>query len=216
MKEVTIFGLGAIGASIAAQFTDEYYPVDILCDAERKNRYQQKGILVNDKTYDLNYRTNDEYDSKPDLMVICVKYYDLREALKQLDGLIGEKTVIMSLLNGIDSEEIIAERFGYENIIHAFIYNIDATRIDHRIRYLHRGIIVFGEINHQADETTNLVKDIFDQAKISYELSDNIMKRMWWKYMANIGVNQTTAILKAPYRLLQEASYAQELARDAM
>jgi 2-dehydropantoate 2-reductase len=60
------------------------------------------------------------------------------------------------------------------------------------------------------------MKDIFDKAKINYEISDNILKKMWWKYMTNIGLNQTTAILKAPYRVLQEIAYAQELAKEAM
>ena len=216
MKDVVILGLGAIGTSIAAQFSDANYPVNILCDAARKERYQQNEFTVNNKKYDFNYTTPEEYNKQADLIIISVKYHDLEEAIKQLDGLISKKTVIISLLNGIDSEEIIAGRFGYNNIIHAFIYNLDATKEDNNIRYLNRGIIVFGDKNNQENEKTHLLKQIFDDAKISYEFSDNIMKRMWWKYMANIGINQTTAILKASYRILQEIDSAQELARSAM
>jgi len=216
MKNVVILGLGAIGASIAAQFSDANYPVTILCNAARKERYQQNGFIVNDKKYNFNYLKKDEYNEQPSLILIAVKYHDLGEAIKQLDGLIGKKAAIMSLLNGIDSEEIIAERFGYKNIVHAFIYNIDATKENNNVRYFNRGIIVFGDTDNWVNKKTSLVKKIFDEAKINYEFSDHIMKRMWWKYMANIGVNQTTATLKATYRVLQEVSYAQELARDAM
>ncbi|WP_236877009.1 2-dehydropantoate 2-reductase, partial [Clostridioides difficile] len=41
-------------------------------------------------------------------------YNNLKENIKELDGLVGKNTVIMSLLNGVDSEEIIGERFGIE------------------------------------------------------------------------------------------------------
>ena len=91
MKSVVIFGLGAIGALIAAQFSEANYPVDILCDIDRKEKYRQKGIIVNNKKYDFNYLTKEEFKSIPDLVIISLKYYHMREAIKQLDGLIGKK-----------------------------------------------------------------------------------------------------------------------------
>ena len=143
--------------------------------------------------------------------------YNLEDAILQLDGLIGEKTIIVSLLNGIDSEDIIADYCKCDkNIIPAFIYKIDALKDKNIVNYYSKGIIVFGEKNGRVTEKIKQMKDIFDKAKINYEISDNILKKMWWKYMTNIGLNQITAILNATYQVLQEIEYAQELAKEAM
>ena len=128
-----------------------------------------------------------------DLIIIAVKYNNLRDAIKQLKGLVGEKTIIMSLLNGIDSEEIIAEYLGNNNIVPSFIYKIDATKTNNVVTHFSKGIIVFGEKTGNISTNINLIKEIFDRAIINYEVSGHIVKRMWWKYMANIGLNQTTA-----------------------
>ena len=216
LKNVLFLGLGAVGASIASQFEDADYPVNVLCDAKRKEKYQKNGFIINNKRYDFSYYTPDEYHLPVDLIIIAVKYNNLIEAIKQLEGLVGEKTIIMSLLNGIDSEEIIAEHLGNNNIVHAFIYKIDATKNDNIITHFSKGIIVFGEKTGRPSAKINLIREIFDRAAINYEISDHILKRMWWKYMSNIGLNQTTAVLKAPYRVIQKVLFAQELARLAM
>ena len=216
LKNVLFLGLGAVGASIASQFADADYPISVLCDITRKERYKQNGFIINNKRYDFSYYTPDEYHLPVDLIIIAVKYNNLRDAIKQLKGLVGEKTIIMSLLNGIDSEEIIAEYLGNNNIVPSFIYKIDATKTNNVVTHFSKGIIVFGEKTGNISTNINLIKEIFDRAVINYEVSDHIVKRMWWKYMANIGLNQTTAVLRAPYEVMQKLSYAQELARLSM
>ncbi len=90
------------------------YDFKILCDNERKKRYLEEGFIINGKRYDFDYVTKDEYKQEADFIIIGLKYNNLKENIKELDGLVGKNTVIMSLLNGVDSEEIIGERFGIE------------------------------------------------------------------------------------------------------
>ncbi len=216
MKNVLFIGLGAIGTSIASQFSNAQYNFSVLCDTPRKERYQQNGFIVNNKRYDFHYVTNKEYENKADLIIISVKYHHLKVAIKQLAGLVGENTMIISLLNGIDSEEIIAKQFGHERVIYAYIYNIDATKVQNVITYSKKGIIVFGEKDGSATNRIDRLKGILTEAEISHEVSNDIIRNMWWKFMVNIGMNQTTAILRAPYRTIQKISYAQKLVKAAM
>lgn len=216
VKKVLFLGLGAVGSSLAAQFLDKNYRVRVLCDINREKRYMHDGFIINDKYYNFNYITTNENNQRQNLIIIAVKYHSLRDAIEQLDGFIGEDTIIMSLLNGIDSEDIIAEKFGYKNLLYSFVYHIDAIKVQNIVKYADKGIIVFGEKNGQITERINQVKGIFDAVNIKYEISAEIIKRMWWKYMVNIGMNQTTAVLKAPYRALQDIPYTKELAKAAM
>ena len=148
MKNIFLLGLGAVGASIAAQFYDANYPIKVICDSKRKARYRRDGFIINNRDYKFNYVTNKEYKNEQpaDLVLIAVKYYNLEDAILQLDGLIGEKTIIASLLNGIDSEDIITDYCKCDkNIIPAFIYKIDAIKAKNVINCYSQGIIVCGE-----------------------------------------------------------------------
>ena len=216
MKEVLFLGLGAIGASLASKFSSSKYNFSVLCDAARKEKYLQNGFIINNKRYDFHYITNKEYKKTADLIIISVKYHDLKVAIKQLDGLVGENTIIISLLNGIDSEEIIAKQFGYDRILHAFIYNIDAMKTQNVIIHSEKGIIVFGEKGGKVTDRINRLRVILTEAEINHEVSNNIIKNIWWKYMVNIGINQATAILGAPNKAFQKISYVQELVKAAM
>ncbi|MDD4362994.1 MAG: ketopantoate reductase family protein [Atribacterota bacterium] len=216
MEKILFLGAGAVGATLIAQFLDANYPICVLCDINRKNKYLQSNFVVNRRQYKFNFITKDEYRRTADIVIIAVKYFNLQDAIRLLKGIVGENTIIMSLLNGIDSEDIIAKKFNYSNLIFSFIYNIDAVRSNNVINYTKKGIIVFGEKNGQISEKIIRVRDVFNIAKINYEISKNILKRMWWKYMINIGMNQTTAVLRAPYWVLQEICYSQEIARAAM
>ena len=216
MKNVLFVGLGAIGTAIASQFSNAKYDFSVLCDAPRKIKYLQDGFIINDKRYDFHYVTNNEYKNTADLIIISVKYHHLKTVVKQLAGLVGTNTKIISLLNGIDSEDIIAKQFGYQSVIHAFIYNIDATKVQNVTTYSKKGIIVFGEKDGCITCRINKLKGILMEAGISHEISNDIIRNMWWKYMVNIGMNQATAILGAPYKILQKVSYTQELVKEAM
>ena len=121
MKNVLFLGLGAVGSSFSSQFSNTKYNFSILCDAPRKEKYLQNAFMINNKRYDFHNETNKEYENKADLIIISVKYHHLKVAIKQLAGLVGKNTLIISLLNGIDSEEIMAKQFGMKALLCFYI-----------------------------------------------------------------------------------------------
>lgn len=215
-KKVIFFGVGAVGVTFAEQFLNSKYDFKILCDKERKKRYLEDGFIINGKRYDFDYVTKDEYKQEADFIIIGLKYNNLRENIRELDGVVGKNTVIMSLLNGVDSEEIIGERFGIEKMVYSYVTNIDAKKINNNIIHTTNGIIVFGNKDNNEDRKTNIITEVFDSVNIEYILSKDIQRDIWWKYMVNIGVNQTSAILGASYGVFQSSEHLRELAKSAM
>ena len=60
------------------------------------------------------------------------------------------------------------------------------------------------------------MKELFNRVGIDYKISDNISHTMWWKFMINVGINQTSAVLKAPYGVFQTLPIAYEWGESAM
>ena len=109
---------------------------------------------------------------------------------------VGEKTIIMSLLNGITSEEEIGKVYGPEKLLHAFVVSTDATREGRSTRYSNLGRIVFGDKDDPASPKVSAVKALFDRTGVPFrppDISGSVVK-----FMLNVGLIRISAVLKRP------------------
>lgn len=216
MANVRILGAGAIGLGIAAQMKETGYEPEFLCDAVRKDKYSSQVFFVNNEPMQIKAITPETVHEPADLILVAVKYAQLEEAIELLQGSVGPNTVIMSLMNGIDTEAIIGKRWGIDKLIHSFIVEIDAVKEDNILYFTNSGIVVMGDISGQDTATLEKARHILEETGIAYRISDSIEKDMWWKFMINVGINQTSAVLGAPYKVFQTNKYAQDIMNDAM
>ena len=106
---ITLIGLGAIGSvygNLLRQVND--VNLRVLVDTERKTRYEAEGVYVNGERVPFVFITLEEVTIPADLIIVSVKYSHLTQAIRDIHNHVGENTMIMSLLNGITSEEEIA------------------------------------------------------------------------------------------------------------
>ncbi|HYF84256.1 MAG TPA: ketopantoate reductase family protein [Clostridia bacterium] len=218
IKNVSIIGLGAIGGSYAAKLCDtDSIDFTVIADSRRIEKYYLNKLTVNRKPYDFNFVQPDNDGDYADLILIAVKYHNLNQAIDSVRKRVGPETIIISLLNGIDSEEIIGEAFGIDKLLYASCVGIDAVRTDNDIRYTTFGKLYFGErLNQLHTERVERVKALFDEAQIPYFIPEDMLKAIWWKYMVNIGVNQASAVLGATYGVFHTIHEAHELLDAAM
>jgi 2-dehydropantoate 2-reductase len=216
MDKVIFVGMGAVGMTFASQFLDSGCPVGFLCDESRKEKARARKFTVNGRPYAFQVLTLSEVRGAPAFLFVAVKEYQLESALDLIQEVAGPETVVLSLLNGIDSEEIIAGRLGEKSVLPAFVSRMDSTREADGVVYSSPGQIVFGERNGSLTARVERVRTLLSKAGILHEASDQIMRKMWWKFMVNVGINQAGAILKAPYGHFQGFSPCREVAFAAM
>jgi 2-dehydropantoate 2-reductase len=191
IQNVLICGIGAVGSIIAAQILGKAN-LKILVDKARFSRYKADPPMLNGKTLDFDYilpNTN----FKADLIIIAVKYPSLNEVINNIAGFIDENTVIMSLINGITSEEIISARYGVKHVLPTYFIGHSAMRTEHKITSSTENTIVFG-----GKESVS-VKDFFDRVGIDYQIDEDMKSSLWRKLILNIAVNQLSAIFRLNY-----------------
>lgn len=199
IKNVLICGLGAVG-SIYADKIQKFTPENlrILVDKERLNRYIKNPIVFNGRELNFDYVLPENTDFKADLIIIATKYDGLKDAVTNIRNFISEDTVILSLLNGVTSEEIIAKEYGWEKLLLSYFIGHSAMREGRFITQDGVGTIVFG--SKTFDKTNeNRLKEYFDKAGIDYEIPDDIEHSLWLKYMMNVSTNQPSAILRMTF-----------------
>ena len=214
INNVYILGLGAMGSMYAAKLQDINPDlIRIIASAERIKNYQNADIKVNGKPYQFNYVQPGDSSCPPaDLIIVAVKAPQLAAAINDLSGLIHDDTIVISLLNGISSEEQIGKRIGMKHLLFAYGVGMDAVRDGNQVTYSNPGRIVFGEKDNTTLSARVLaVKDLFEQATIPHHIPADMYKALWFKFMMNTGINQASAVLKAPYGQFQQNQQARKL-----
>jgi 2-dehydropantoate 2-reductase len=210
--------LGAIGSIYAVKLKDhDPACARVLVDQPRLERYQAQGIVLNGVRHDFNYVLPGPNQDTVDLILIATKADGLPGAISAIEGFVHDETIILSLLNGITSEEQIAARYGWEKVLHAFFVGHGSTRSGNAITFDGVGRIVFGDANARTrTPRVEAVCRFFDQAGIAYEVSDDILFAMWRKFVLNVGVNQASAILRTSYGDFQRSPKAHAVAVELM
>ncbi|MBV4418956.1 2-dehydropantoate 2-reductase [Clostridium tyrobutyricum] len=218
IKNISAIGMGAIGCAYMSKI-HALNPngLKVIADNKRIERYKRDGFIINDKRYDFGYITPEEKCEPDDLIFISVKSNQLNQAVLDIKNHVGKNTIIMSLMNGITSEEIIGKEYGMDKMLYALCIGIDGNRDGNNITFSTLGNITFGEkLNEQYSPKVESVKELFDRAKIPYEIPEDMMHAMWYKFMINVGINQTSAAVRGTYGIFQQMNEAKKFMESAM
>lgn len=184
IKQVIISGLGALGITYASKLKT-CCDLKILADAERIEKYKKNPPTLNNKELELNYITPED-NFEADFVIITTKSLGLNSVIKNLKNFVSEKTVIISLINGISSEEIIKDAFPNSKVIRSFFIGHSAMREGNNVTQDGIGKIFI--------EKNELLEVFFAENNIDYEVSDDIIRAQWIKLGVNIILNEPSAI----------------------
>ncbi len=131
IKTVGIVGLGALGVLYGSLLLEKMDREDLLiiADEERIRRYQAEGVYANGKRCDFRYVTPEEGE-EVDLLIFAVKYMALEEAVEMARPFCGERTIVMSFLNGVSSEQMIENILKPKRLLYSCVQGMDATRVE--------------------------------------------------------------------------------------
>jgi 2-dehydropantoate 2-reductase len=213
IRSVAILGAGAMGAFLASRFLEAPgVSTSAVARGERYERLRRDGLVVNGKAYAVPLIHPDEATEAADLIFVAVKHHHLSEAVPELQNLVDDGTVILSVMNGLDSEEIIGTVYGLDKMLYATAVGIDAVRQGNELTYSTPGKLLFGEAtNLDISPRVRRVQAVLERAAIPCETPPDMMRTLWWKFMVNVGMNQASAVLRAPYGVFQSSPEARAL-----
>ena len=203
IKSVALLGAGAVGAYIIWGLSEvKNIEFGIVAEGSRKERLERDGIGINGQVYHPKVWTPDEAKGV-DLLIVALKYGALDGALDSIDTIAGKNTsgttTVMSLMNGVDSEEIISTRTGMKPILHSLI-KVASHKEDDGYHFDPETTIgiVFGELKAPFDsDRVKAVSEIFESGGIHYRATEYIREEMWSKFRLNVCNNLLQAVISA-------------------
>jgi 2-dehydropantoate 2-reductase len=201
--KIVIIGAGAMGslygAKLSAVTDNPVYLLDVWQDQVKEINAQ--GITVEEtRSPELGVYRNLRASSDPnelgqaDLALIFVKSTLTGRAVRDNRGIFGEKTMALTLQNGLGNIEAIAEILPRENIIAGTTAQGATLLGPGRIRHGGKGKTVIGELDGVSTPRLEAVAELFNRAGLETEISANVEGLIWDKLLVNVGINALTAI----------------------
>lgn len=217
-QTVAIVGLGALGILYGQHLSEALGKdrVKIIVNEERKKRYEAQGVTLNGVPCDFNYVLETESGTPADVVIVCTKSLTLDSGMESMKHQVGDQTTILSLINGISSEQILGARFGQEKVIPTVAIGMDATREGQNVRSKVKGWLQIGADTPEKESRLAEVSALFDEANFPYTIEEDITLKIWEKFLMNVGVNQVVMVNETTYRGIQTGGTYHEQMREAM
>ena len=209
IKSVAVLGAGAVGSYIIWGLSSRKdIRLAVIAEGPRAERLKQQGITINGTTYRPQVWTPQEANGV-DLLVVALKYGALPGALDSIAAAVGPNTTVMSLMNGVDSEEIIAAKIGAEHVLPSLIKVASHKEADgyHFNPETTIGII-YGELAAPLkSERVQAMEALLAGTGIHSRVTPYIKEEIWSKFRLNVCNNLPQAILGAGVGCYQSSAH---------
>ena len=199
IQSVAVLGAGAVGSYVIWGLSEKKdIELSVIAKGERAERLKAEGCFINGKTYYPWVLTPEEAKGV-DLLVVSLKYGALAGALDDIREAVSENTIVMSLMNGVDSEEIISGVIDKSHIMYSLIKV--ASHREGKEYVFNPGTtigIIYGEESGDiASDRVLAIKELFDGTGINYRITEFIKEEIWSKFRLNICNNLPQAVIGA-------------------
>jgi 2-dehydropantoate 2-reductase len=218
---IAVIGTGAVGGYFGAKLATAGHELVFIARGQQLEALRRAGLRVvspsgNWHVRNAAFTASADAVENVDLVLFCVKSYDTETAAKAFAPLIGVRTTILSLQNGIDNPEKLAGLWGDDRVLAGVVYIGAQVAAPGVIHHANGGKIVFGRLHGKANEAAKAVERVLSAAEIPCELSDNIQKIQWAKLLWNAPFCAISCLARANVKQIVESDALTRLAIACM
>jgi 2-dehydropantoate 2-reductase len=222
--KIAVIGTGGVGGYYGGLLAKQGHQVHFIARGAHLRAIQEKGLQVKsihgDFTVFPALAGSDPAEiGLSDLVIFCTKTYDTGETVRKITPLVGPETTIMSLQNGIDAADQIGAVAGIEHMIGSATWissAVESPGVIKQVSQFRR--VVVGELDGSITPHIQKIYQAWQETGITAELSENILKILWTKFVFISSVSGLGSLVRLPlgdYRAVPETrSYIASLMRE--
>ena len=203
--KIAIFGTGAVGGYFGGRLAQAGKDVTFIArgthlDAIVENGLQVQSINGDFIVHPVKAADRPENIGIVDLVLCCVKSWQVSEAASAIRLLVGPETLVIPIQNGVEAHSILSQELGVEHVLPGLCRLISMVEAPGLIR--HAGAdpyFTFGELDGRLSQRTEIVaKELADAKGLTVEVSRKIIPDLWKKFMLIAPWGGVGAITRSP------------------
>lgn len=201
---IAVVGAGAVGGYYGALLQQSGQDVAFLArgvhlEALRAQGLRVESVIADPVTLPVRAAAATEEIGPVDLVLFTVKAYDSAAAAALLPPLLGAHTAVLTLQNGVDSVDVLADAVGRDRVLGGLCQIFCALSSPGVIRYTGGPRrVVLGELDGGLTPRAQAAHVAFAGAGVPAELSTRILVDMWEKYIFINAQGGMTALTRLP------------------
>lgn len=213
---ILVVGAGAVGGYFGGRLVEKGEDVTFLVREKRKQQLKEHGLVIESVNGNVTLQPKTigagEEVAPFDVILLSTKAYHLEAAIASITPYVGEKTMILPLLNGIIHIEKLIQVFGSEKVLGGLCF-IEST-LNQQGKVLQTSpahTLMFGERNGYRSERIEKLAECFQGTKAKFYLSQKINQEMWHKYLFITVMSGVTSLLRSPMGPIREEHRGAEI-----
>jgi 2-dehydropantoate 2-reductase len=220
--KIAVFGVGGVGGYFGARLAAAGCDVTFIARGKHLEAMRRDGLRVVSPLGDVTIPHPNAVDDvrevgKVDLVLVTVKLWDTATVAQALKPLADQGAAVLSFQNGVQKDEILAQHLPASAIIGGVSYI--AAVISAPGVITHSGTmqkLVFGEYDGTRSARVEALHEACQRAGIASEVSADIRRLIWEKFVFLVGLSGATASIRKPIGPIRENPRTRAFLLDVM
>ncbi len=221
--KIAVMGSGGVGGFYGGRLAHAGYDVSFIARGAHLAAMRQHGLRIENEPQGTIHVPRVAATDDPsaigivDVVLIAVKLWDTESASRAAQALVGPHTAVLSLQNGVIKDDILRRAFGPAAVMGGVGYvatHVSRPGVIHQVGTMQRCVI--GEYDGQRSARAEWLLDALLRAGIQAELSDDIRRTLWEKYVFLVGLSGTTATIRTTIGPIRENPRTRAFLHDLM
>ncbi|MGZ5119864.1 MAG: ketopantoate reductase family protein [Burkholderiales bacterium] len=221
--KIAVLGSGGVGGFYGGRLAHAGYDVSFVARGAHLAAMRSQGLTIENAAQGDIHVPRVKVTDDPatigevDLVLIAVKLWDTEAAARAVKPIVGAHTAVVSLQNGVIKDDIMRREFGAPAVMGGVAYV--GTHISRPGVILQTGTLqrlVFGEYDGTRSLRARQLLEALLRAGIEAELSEDIRRTLWEKYVFLVGLSGTTTTMRMPIGAIRENPQTRAFLLDLM
>ncbi len=219
--KIAIFGTGALGGFYGGILVKGGVDVVFIARGKILEAIKEKGLTIKSFkhgqfTVKVKAKENPEEAGKVDVVLFCVKSYDTERAAPLLLPMLKEDSLVISVQNGIENEEILSKVVGKERVFGATAFIGAYVELPGIVVHQAAGLLEIGELSGKVTERVEKIVNFLKSNGIEARVSKDINYALWKKLLWNVSFNPYSVITRATVGQMLKVSETKEVLKKLM
>ena len=201
---IAIIGAGGVGGYFGARLQQAGADVGFVARGAHLEALRRDGLKIESPLGDIHLPHVNATDNAADLgqagiVWLAVKLWDTEAAIRSMTSVVGPGTGIISFQNGVQKDDVLRQAFGDKAVMGGVGYiaaNIDRPGVIKHTGTMQR--LIFGEYDGSRSARAEALLDACTRGGIDAELSDDVRRAIWEKFVFLVGLSGSTTTMRAP------------------